>query len=217
MFESDTFTRRSFLKTTGVGTAGVGILAAKSYARILGANDRLNVAIVGCGHIANAAHLQALLPMRQAGEVDILAVCDVYEKRARDFQDQIKAAGGKAKLYHDYREALAIKDVDYVLIATPEHWHARQILDSLEAGKHVYCEKPITHTIPEAQAVLAKVKETGLKLQVGVQGMSDDSYASAYEAIRAGKLGPVIQAQIEYCRNHLKGLGSFTPLSHTFE
>jgi len=207
MCKHKTFTRRIFLKTTGIGTAGVCVLTAKNYARSSGVNDRLNLAIIGCGHIAGAAHLKALLPMRESGEVEILAVCDVYEKRARDLQERIKAAGGEARLYVDYHDVLAMKDVDYVLITTPEHWHAQQTLDALAAGKHVYCEKPITHTITEAQAVLAKVKQTKLKLQVGVQGMSNDSYKSAYEAIRAGRLGPVVQAQIEYCRNHDIELG----------
>src|SRR5690606_6768950 len=87
-------------------------------------------------------------------------------------------------------------------IVTPEHWHAPMTLDALDAGLHVYVEKPMTHSIDEAFAVHEKVQETGLKLQVGVQGMSDESYSTAYEAIKAGKLGPVIQAQIEYVRHY---------------
>ena len=79
--------------------------------------------------------------------------------------------------------------------------------EALDAGLHVYCEKPMTHTVDEAFAVVEKAQSTGKKLQVGVQGMSDDSYSSAYEAIRAGKLGPVIGAQIEYVRNHPEDRG----------
>jgi predicted dehydrogenase len=194
------FTRRGLLKSAAL--AGTAAMTARSYAATPGANERLNMALVGCGSIAGSQHLPALLAMREEERLGILAVCDVYETRAKEFQDKIRSAGGDAKIVRDYRDVLAIKDVDYVTFATPEHWHARQCLDALEAGKHVYVEKPLAHTIEEAQAVVAKVKQTGLKLQVGVQGMSSDSYAAANEAIRAGKLGPVIQAQIEYCRNY---------------
>ncbi|MHC4442921.1 MAG: Gfo/Idh/MocA family protein [Planctomycetota bacterium] len=136
MIEDNTLTRRRFIKSTGIGTAGVFMLTAKNYARSPGVNDRLTLAIIGCGHIASDAHLKALLPMRERGEVDILAVCDVYGRRAREFGERIKAAGGDAKLCGDYGEVLAMKDVDYVLIATPEHWHARQTLEALDAGRH---------------------------------------------------------------------------------
>jgi predicted dehydrogenase len=96
------------------------------------------------------------------------------------------------------------KEVDYVTIATPEHWHSKMTCDAMDAGKPVYCEKPMTHTIPEAQAVMKKQKETGLPLQVGVQAMSDDSYSSAARVIAQGILGQVIQAQIEYVRRYDK-------------
>lgn len=201
MAAGNEMTRRSFLRTTGMAAAGMAAFSARSYARAIGANDRLNMAFIGCGGIAGH-HLNKLLPMREAENLQIAAVCDVYQTRAKKFQDKIKAAGGDARLVADYHDVLAMKDLDYVLIATPEHRHAKITLDALDAGKHVYCEKPMTHTIEEAQAVLAKVKKTDLKLQVGVQGTSDDSYSSAYEAIVAGKLGPVVQAQVDYCRNY---------------
>jgi predicted dehydrogenase len=135
--------------------------------------------------------------------MEIVAVCDVYDKRMNDFVDKIKAAGGDAKAVPDYRDVLAMDEVDYVLIGTPEHWHAQQTLDALDAGKHVYCEKPMTHTVQEALAVLDKAsKKKDLKLQVGVQGMSDDSYRAAREAIGEGKIGTVVAAQIEYTRRY---------------
>ena len=192
--------RRSFLKATGAVAAGMA-LSAKGYAAAAGANDRLNIGVIGCGGISQY-HRGGLLKMRQEENIDILAVCDVWDKRASDYADVIKKAGGNPKVFHDYHDILAIKDIDYVLIATPEHAHAHITLDALDAGKHVYCEKPVTHTIEEAKKVVAKVKETGLKLQVGVQGTSDSSYQAAHEAILAGKLGPVVEAQIEYARNY---------------
>jgi len=201
MATNNHLTRRSFLRTSSALAAGMTAMSAKSYARVLGANDRLNMAIIGCGSIGNA-HLKSLLPMRKEKTVEILAVCDIYDTRARQFHKKIQAEGGDPKTFRDYHDVLALKDLDYVAITTPEHWHAQMTVDALSAGKHVYCEKPITHTIEQTQVVVDKVKKTGLKMQVGVQGMSDDSYASAHEAIVAGKLGPVIEAQIEYCRWH---------------
>ncbi len=194
-------TRRGFLKTTGLAAAVLPAFSARSYGRILGANDRLQAALIGCGGISNA-HLNALLGLAAEENVEVRAVCDVYETRARSFADRIWRAGGRGELARDYRAILDMGDVDYVGITTPEHWHRQLAVDSMDAGKHVYCEKPLTLTVEDAHAVLRKTRETGRKLQVGVQGMSDDSYASAYEAIRAGKIGPVVQAQIDYVRNH---------------
>ncbi|MEX2399185.1 MAG: Gfo/Idh/MocA family oxidoreductase [Rhodothermales bacterium] len=191
--------RRTFLKAAGAVAAGLPLVSAQSYARIIGANERMNVGIIGCGGMA-ANHLNALLNMPEA--VEVVAVNDVYETRARHFQDIIFEEGGRAIRESDYRGLLDRDDLDYVLIASPEHWHARQTIDALDAGLHVYCEKPMTHTVEESFEVLEKVRSSGLKMQVGVQGMSDDSYESAHAAIRDGRIGPVIAAQIEYVRNY---------------
>lgn len=196
------FTRRRFIKTTGSLAAGSALLSAKSVARAAGANDRLNMAVVGCGGIATGGHLPGLLRLRKENDIEIVAVCDIYDTVAKGYAEKIKADGGDPKVFHSHKDVLALKDLDYVLVATPEHRHAELTLDALDAGKHVYCEKPMTHTIEEGQRVLAKARKTGLKLQVGVQGMADDSYSSALEAIRQGKIGPVIEAQIEYVRNY---------------
>lgn len=194
-------TRRSFLRTSGAA-ATVAMMTARSRANTAGANDRLRMGFIGCGGMAGA-HLNSLLAIREEENMDIVAVCDVWQKRARAFQDKIKANGGDAKQFVDYHDVLAMKDLDYVLIATPEHSHAYLTLAALDANKHVYCEKPLTHTIPEALEVVAKAKEKShLKLQVGIQGTSDDSYITAYDAIRAGKIGPVVEAQIDYVRRY---------------
>jgi predicted dehydrogenase len=199
-------TRRSFMKTTGAVAAATA-MTARGYAATMGANDRLNIAVVGCGGIAQA-HRKALVKLYKTENFAIPAVCDVYETRAKEFQAAVKTDGmGDSKVVGDYRDILAMKDINYVLFCTPEHWHAKNILDALDAGKHVYCEKPMTHTIPEALAVVEKTKKTGLKVQIGIQGMSDDSYISAYHAIKAGKIGQVVHAQIEYCRHYKKDEG----------
>lgn len=192
-------TRRDFMKTTAA--IGAATLTARQYAGAQGANDRLNVGFIGCGGMAGA-HIKSLLAMQDGENIAVTAVCDVYRKRAQDFQEQVAGAGGKADIVEHHSELLARDDIDYAVIATPEHSHHRLTIDALNAGKHVYCEKPLCHSIEEAQEVVAKARETGLKLQVGVQGMADDSYASAYEAIASGKIGPVVQAQIDYVRNH---------------
>ncbi len=192
--------RRAFLRA-GAITAGTAAFSAKSHARIMGANDRLNVGVIGCGGIA-AGHLRALLALVEEDNIAVTRVCDVFGKRAADFADQIKDAGGHATPTGDFGDLLDDADVDVVVIATPEHSHHYLTMAALEAGKHVYCEKPLCYDIREAKEVVRKAARTGLKLQVGVQGMSDDSYSSAHEAILAGKIGQVVEAQIDYVRNH---------------
>ncbi|MBZ5603984.1 MAG: Gfo/Idh/MocA family oxidoreductase [Acidobacteriia bacterium] len=182
-------TRREF-------AAGIA-LTAKSYAQIRGANDRLRIGAVGCGG-QGMAHLNTLVKMRESDNVEVVAVCDVYDKRA-----DLGAKTTRARIVKDYRRILDDKDVDSVLIATPEHWHARMTIDAADARKHIYCEKPMTHTTDEAKKVAAKIRASGVKMQVGVQGMSDDSYETANRYFKDGTLGKVILAQIDYSRNHL--------------
>ncbi|MDX2033542.1 MAG: Gfo/Idh/MocA family oxidoreductase [Blastocatellia bacterium] len=186
-------TRRKFVSTS----AASALATAASAGRVLGANNRLRVGIIGCGGLAQGAHIPALTRMKETDNVEIVAVCDVYQKRL----EQAGTTTG-AKQIKDYRAMLDQKDVDYVAVVTPEHWHAKMTIDAADAGKHVYCEKPMTWSIDEAKRVVAKIKQTGVKMQVGVQGMSDDSYDTAQRMIKDGKIGRPIQAQIDYSRNH---------------
>jgi predicted dehydrogenase len=185
-------TRRTFNTVAGGALAGTAL----GYTRILGANDRLSIGVIGCGGMAGG-HMRALLRNKETDNVQITAVCDVYQKRL-DAAAQL--TGGKP--FKDYRALLEDKNVDYVLIATPEHWHAAMTLDAIDAGKHIYCEKPMTRTVAEAKRVVAKMRDAKVKLQVGVQGMSDDSYAAANRYVKEGALGKVVLAQIDYSRNH---------------
>ena len=185
--------RRAFV---GASAASV-ITTAASARRVLGANNRLRVGMIGCGGLAQGAHMPALLKMKDSDNVEIVAVCDIYQKRL----DEGVAKTG-AKPFKNYHDLLAQKDIDYVAVVTPEHWHARMTLDAADAGKHIYCEKPMTWSIDEAKKVVAKIKQTGVKMQVGVQGLSDDSYETARRMIKEGKIGTPIQAQIDYSRNH---------------
>lgn len=193
MKKDNLISRRTFVSTTAASV----IATAASTNRVLGANNRLRVGIIGCGGLAQGAHIPSLLKMKDTDNVEIAAVCDVYQKRL----DQGATATG-AKPIKDYRALLDQKDIDYVAIVTPEHWHAKMTIDAADAGKHIYCEKPMTWSIEEAKKVVAKINQTKVKMQVGVQGMSDDSYETAQRMIKDGKIGRPIQAQIDYSRNH---------------
>lgn len=171
-------------------------LAAQSWSRVLGANDRVRVGVIGCG-VQGSAHVETLIGLKDSDNVEVAAVCDVFDKRAAR-----AAAKTGAKPYRDYRRLLESHDVDAVVIAVPDHRHASLTLAAADARTHVYCEKPMTHTIEEAQAVVAKVRETGIRMQVGVQAMSDDSYETAYRLVEQGALGKVVIAQIDYSRNY---------------
>jgi len=186
-------TRRTLL----TGAAALVATTARSYAQIDGANDRIRVGVIGCG-IQSNAHMRTLVRMREADNIEIGGVCDVFSKRA----DQASQLTG-GKIFRDYREMLASRDIDYVLVATPEHWHYQMIVDTIDSGKHVYTEKPMTHHIEEAKKVVAKMKSAKVKMQVGVQGMSDDSYEAANQYFKDGTLGKVVLAQIDYSRNHM--------------
>jgi predicted dehydrogenase len=185
----DTITRRGFL-----GAAST--LTAASYAQIAGANERLRIGVIGCGGMS-MHHMKSLVKVREADNLEFVNVCDIYDKRA---QAAAELTGGK--IVKDYRHVLQNKDVDYVLIATPEHWHYQMAMDAADAGKHMYCEKPMTHTVEQSKRLVAKVKSKPIKMQVGVQGMSDDSYETAYKYVKDGLLGTVVMAQIDYSRNN---------------
>ncbi len=124
--------------------------SAKSYASVQGANERVRMGVIGCGGIAGH-HMNTLLKMKEPDRIDMVTVCDVYTKRLGAAE---KLTG--AKPVADYRTILDDKGIDYVLIATPEHWHARMTLDALDAGKHIYVEKPMTHSIEESKKVLGE-------------------------------------------------------------
>ena len=200
--ENTNISRRKFVQRVAGSTAGIAVfgsslgMSAASYSRIVGANERLNIGVIGCGGMSNA-HMKALLQMKKSDNIDITAVCDVYTKRL----DQAKELT-KAQAFKNYQDILENKNIDYVLIGTPEHWHYQMTVDAISAGKHIYVEKPMTHTIEQAKDITEKIATSQLKLQVGVQGMSDDSYETAHKMIQEGALGKVVMAHIDYSRNY---------------
>jgi predicted dehydrogenase len=157
-------TRRSFVAMAGTAWT------ARSYAAIIGANDRLRMGVIGCGGMATAGHMRPLVREKEALNLEFNSVCDLFDKRA----DSASELTGAPNKFRDYRKLLDNKDVDYVLVATPEHWHAQISMDAATAGKHIYCEKPMTWNVEQAKKVVAHLNAAkDIKMQVGVQGMSE--------------------------------------------
>jgi predicted dehydrogenase len=189
--------RRRFLTTGAVATTAIA-MSAKSYSRILGANDRIGIGFIGAGGMGTN-HLNACKDLRDSNNLQFFGVADCWKTRAEK-----GAAILKTDAVTVYHELLNRKEIDYVTVATPEHRHAQIVLDALDAGKAVYSEKPLCHTIEEAQSVVKKQKASGRPLQVGVQSTSDACYSTAAKAIAKGVIGKVVQAQIEYVRRYDK-------------
>ena len=139
-------------------------------------------------------------------------VCDAFSIRAERCLEAISKGASKnsrannnAKIYPTYRHMLRSDDIDAVIIATPEHWHAKMAIDAARAGKHVYLEKPMTRTIPEANEVVNAVKESGIKFQLGHQGRQTDSFMMAREVVKKGILGKISLVELTTNRNDPNG------------
>ncbi len=188
-------TRRTFVKTA----ATIPFLSAASYSRVLGSNERLQIAFIGTGGMGTA-HANNLAERVDAENVHITNVCDVYRRR---LMNVAKITGGKPTL--EYRDIIDSPDVDAVVVSTPDHWHTKIAIEAMESGKDVYCEKPLSHTIEQALACRDAVHRTGRILQVGPQGTSNPRYWAARKAIEADKIGKVTWSQGSYCRNSRGG------------
>ena len=205
--ENESLDRRDFLKSVsaaglaaGAARTALGARSERVRGRVIGANDRINIGVIGCGGRGHyvAAHFAEI--GKQDNSCQIAAVCDVYQKRNRETAERLKAPG-----FLDYREMLAKPEIDAVIIATPDHWHARMALDAMDRGKDVYLEKPMTHTNEEARQLVNSVKETGRVLQVGSQTTSADQWWKARKAIADGMIGTMIMSQGSYHRNSFEG------------
>jgi predicted dehydrogenase len=183
-------------------------MAAAAQARAAGANERLRIGVIGAGNRGFNTLTKTLVKLRKEGRnLDLVAVADVYSVHRQRLADYIQEQTSVTPALHiDYRDLLSAKDLDAVVIATPDHWHARQTIDALAAGKHVYCEKPMTHTIEEGRHVVQAWKSSGRVMQVGVQLTSLPVWDMAREMINAGKLGKVVQFQTESARNSKYGM-----------
>jgi predicted dehydrogenase len=206
-------TRRDFIKKAATAAAFAatasafktpvyGQNTAPSPGRVIGANDRIVLGFIGLGNQGLNSHLKPMKENAQANNVALAAVCDVSKHRL----EAAKAAVGEGcEAFDDYHKLLEKKDIDAIVCATVDHWHARVTIDSLKAGKHIYVEKPMTRYLTEAFEVYDTVKSTGKIFQVGSQGTSDLKWHKAAEWIKAGKIGPVVMSQGSYMRNTKEG------------
>jgi predicted dehydrogenase len=200
--------RRDFVKSAAAIGAALG--AARNVAarpnktvagRVIGANDRINVGIVGVG--GRGAYLAAQFTRYAEAHPNacrVAAVCDVWERRKRMVAERFQCDG-----YLDYRELINRSDIDAVVVATPDHWHARIALEAMDRGKDVYLEKPMCHTIEEAKRLVDTVRETKRVLQVGSQTTSADQWHKAKKYIADGAIGPMLMSQGSYHRNSIEG------------
>jgi predicted dehydrogenase len=186
--------RRDFLRHAGAVGAALGTARAafarstgKGSGRVVGANDRINVGVIGVGGRGTDDAKNFTKYGTEKGACQIVAVADCYQKRINRAKDLLKINDG----YLDYREILNRSDIDAVVIATPDHWHARIALEAMDHGKDVYLEKPMCHTIEEAHQLVNTVKETGRVLQVGSQTTSADQWWKAKKAIADGMIPSV--------------------------
>lgn len=202
-----TETRRQFLKSAGAATIATislpAILRAQSAPAVAsGANpsSRLGVGFIGCGSRATLAHMRMLEGLKNEGglPLEFVAVCDVYRPRLVAAQSRLQAA----RATMDYRELLADPSVDVVCIATPDHCHARQAIDALQAGKHVYCEKPVTHwsQFDLTKQLADAAAKSDRAFVCGAQAMSDGAWGQMKKLVQDGLIGKPVHAETGYFR-----------------
>jgi predicted dehydrogenase len=178
--------RRTFLRQTAAGSAGLLFTRiCVDAARQLSPNEKLNLAVVGVAH-------QGGSDMSQLETENIVALCDVDET-------YLAAAAQKhpgAKTYTDFRRLLDQRDIDAVLVATPDHTHAVATVAALKSGRHVYCEKPLTRTVSECRAVMEAARKSKRVTQIGTQIHGGSNYRRVVELVRSGAIGPVREVHV---------------------
>jgi len=198
--------RREFLDAIAVGAAGLAVgTTATSYGRILGSNDRLNFAVIGLNGRAYA-HLSALEANRSAARISY--VCDVDSNIMSKFADSVQKEMGEAAIPEkDFRRILEVKDVDAITIATPDHWHAPMAIAGLQAGKHVYVEKPCSHNPAEGEMLVQAQQKYRKVVQMGTQQRSSRHTLEVVEKIHGGLIGRPYLAKAWYV-NLRKSIGT---------
>lgn len=223
-------TRREFITKSTAAVAGVSVglnaFSSKQTSRIFGANDKIRMGFIGVGN--RGSQLLNLFKKNKACE--IVALCDVYEPYAlrdrskvsqrfiNNLERQIPKMGEKfdnpPKIYADYRELLADKDVDAVCIATPDHWHAIQTIQAIQAGKDVYVEKPLTQTIAEGRKMVDVQAASNQVVAVGLNRRGSMVYQKLSKEVLAGKIGKVSLARAARISNLFpNGIGKLQPES----
>ncbi|MCH7413941.1 Gfo/Idh/MocA family oxidoreductase [Belliella sp. R4-6] len=186
--------RRKFLHKSLLATAGLtftNVVTADQFfsdLKKIGPNDQINVGLIGCKGMG-WSNVNSLLKIPQ---VNCIALADIDESVLNQRSaDVVKARGKKPTLYKDYRKMLENKDIDVVVIGTPDHWHCLNLIDSLSAGKHVYVEKPLANSIEECNLMVEATKKYGKLVQVGQWQRSGSQYSEAIDFVKSGQLGNI--------------------------
>ena len=197
MTTSNRFTRRQFVKTTiAAAVAAPAILPSSVWSAEKGPNERITLGFIGMGK-QNSGLLGGFIRNK---ETQVVAVCEVDTTRRENAKKKIEEHYAKqtdkgsfkgCEAYTDFRELLARKDIDGVVIATPDHWHATQVVAAANAGKDIYCEKPLSLTIAEARAMVNAVRRNKRILQTGSMQRSSQEFRKACELVRNGRIGKV--------------------------
>jgi predicted dehydrogenase len=215
--------RRDFFRRAGVGAAvvGMGLASESAFAKqalrktdphapktgsLLKPDEVIGIGMIGVGGMGSG-HVGELLDREKGGEKQqIRAICDCYVKRQNGNKNRVKEVVGRdVETCFDYKKLLERDDIHAVVIATPDHWHAQISIDAMNAGKDVYCQKPVTLTIPESLEVRDTSYATGRVFQCGSQRCSQDFFWQARKFIEKGGIGKVLWAQGDYSRNSAGG------------
>ena len=187
-------TRRKFLKTAAVGAVGLAVFPRLIAGQTMQqSNGVLRIGFIGLGQ--QAMHL--LNGFIRIPGVEVIAGCDVYGIKNQRFLNRVNGyyAGQQKKVdvktFENYKDLLALKEIDAVVIASPDHWHAFMGIDAANAKKHIYLEKPLTFTIKEGQALVKAVRKNGITLAVGSQQRSDKNFQHAVKMVQEGKIGKI--------------------------
>lgn len=186
--------RRNFIRksTAGLVMTGASFMFPMELLSMMrkkvGANDTINVGLVGCKGMG----FSDLTSFLKISEINVIALCDVDENVLRERTADLEKAGiKKPKWYVDYRKLLGNKDIDVVIIGTPDHWHCLQLTDALQAGKDVYCEKPIANSVQEANIMLDFVQSRDRMVQIGQWQRSQPHFVDAIKYVHSGALGEI--------------------------
>jgi len=189
--------RRTFMKSA---VAGGVVMSALSYSRVLGANDRISIGIIGCGSRGRDAHMPGVHAHAASQNIEITAVCDPWRVAREQAATKAKDWYGRTpRMFSSYRDLLALKDVDAVTIASCDHQHTTHLQAAAEAGKDAYCEKPLARRMDRLNAAYDAVKKAGVIVQIGTQLRSLPSFTGCRKLYATGLLGTV--GRIEQCRN----------------
>ncbi|MCC7499170.1 MAG: Gfo/Idh/MocA family oxidoreductase [Bryobacterales bacterium] len=194
---SEELTRRGFM-----GSASAALAMGPAVVPARGANDKFNVGFIGAG--GRGYYLMERLYQGSGPMVKVTAVCDAYTGRLARAKDRVQTMGGNVPAtYDDYRRLLADKSIDVVVIATPEHLHHEMAIAAIQAGKNIYLEKPLAHTIEEGEDLLRAARASKSVIQVGTQNRSNSLYIKAKEMVNQGMIGDVHYVRAFWYRNSL--------------